>query len=546
MKAFNQRAITCLCNRINELVNYYPSLKDLCEDEDYVTMCIKTANYLFWLDQNKGMTWVAARYIEGLAYSTPLREGLLDVFADWQPYLGAIARRSLLVLQQGEWYSWRAEESEARRELLEADAKRSWLTDTLIDNRYEQERQKIRLWSASASLMIAGDIKTAIEFMTQAAAGEIPPALSKRIAARARSVKWRAEKEPELVEQALSAAIRIEPGNADNWRSMGLFLDSIQRHKEAEEFFAQATKMEPDNYFNWIVRGNNASWLRQYEIAIQYHRKAIELSPEEPEAWISLANDLAWLLQPEKAVEYFEKAIELRPNDARTSILLGNNYLFLRQYEKAVKHYSKGTESEHNNSSAWHQLAYTMTLLCRDNEADEYIQRSLKLEPNNQKALTILGFMHMMTGRRDEAVKALQASIAADEKYPNPHSLWARILYRENDLERCAEKFNDALRFEVLREPRFLFTLISLIVVNRLLDRPIDVGWIESAKRLETYPDPFNRAQWLAVFGSEDQAIANLAEAISETPNHVRYALFCPAFHNLRHDPRFIQLTARS
>ena len=544
VKSFNQRAITCLCNRINELVNYHGSLQELCEDEDYVTACIKVANYLFWLDQGRGMAWVVCRYVEGLAYSTPLREGLVDALQIWRPHLSSIARRSLSVIQQSEKYPWRSEEREGRRELLEKDANRGWLKDTLIDNRHEQEREKIRLWSASESLMLSGDRKAAIGFMTQAAVGEIPAALCKKIAVSARSMKWRAAENPELVESALRLAIKIEPNNTDNWLSMGFILHSLKRHEEAEEFFARVTQMEPDSHLNWLYLGNNSSWLRKHEKAIEYHKKAIELGPEDPEAWVSLGIDHTWLQQFDKAIEYYQKAIELNPDELEAWISLGNACSFLRQYDKAIESYLKATELKPGNPRPWFQLAYVMTLLRRDREADLHLQRSLNLEQNKQKNLNLLGFMHMVRGSRDDAVKAFQASIAADEKYPNPHVLWARILYRENELEMCAEKLNHAMTLDPQYASRFPGSLLSLIVIHNLLGRSVDAEWIETAKQMENDQDPFNRAQWLAVFGSADQAISNLTEAISETPNHVRYAPFCPAFHELQHDPRFIELTA--
>ncbi|HET6978883.1 MAG TPA: AAA family ATPase [Pyrinomonadaceae bacterium] len=543
VKSFNQKAITCLCNRINELINYHRSLQELCEDEDYVTACIKVANYLFWLDPNRGMAWVAARYVEGLAYSTPLREGLLDVLGDWRPYLTAILRRSLLVLERSEKYTWRLEEHKARRKLLEGDAKRGWLTDTLIDNRHEQEREKIRLLFAADSFVLAGDSKAALESMSQAAVGEISPAISKRIAVAARSMRWRANEEPELVEQALKLAIKVEPGNTDNWGSMGLLLGSVKRYEEAEEFFARTTKMESNSYVYWLSRGNNLTWLRQYEKAIECHNQASELRPEDPEAWVSLGNDHAWLSQYEMAIEYYKKAIELRADDQRPWIQMAHAHTFLRQYDIAIEYHLKAIGLEHDNPGPWRQLALLMTLLTRDSEADVYIKRSVELEPNNHITLRVVGMLHMMRGRRNEAVNAFQASIASGEEFPSPYQYWARILYRENELELCAEKLIYALKLDSPFEPTFRPNLLSLIVVNRLLARPIDAGWIESVKKLENDPDPFHRAQWLAVFGSADQAISNLAEAISETPNHVRNAPFCPAFHDLRHDPRFIQLT---
>ncbi len=384
LRELNDRAVKALCQQIDKLVRYHLRLEELCEDDDYVDASVKVARHLFWRDGDQAWPWWTARYVEGLAYSPRLREGLLEEAARWKPHLGQRGRKRLTVFQNADTYSWQSAEQQARRKLLEDDARRGWLADRRIENRHEQERQAIRLWSAADAFRQGGRNDQALECLrsSQQRSVELKSGLSLKITALAQDVGYQ------------------------------FYL--VKDYKKAEETASLAVTTDPSDFRAWGELGTYYSLLKEYEKAIEHHKKAIEINNEDHHAWRDLGNDYFWLKDYEKAIEHCKKAIEI------------NN------------------EEPH----AWGLLAMALCQLGRYDEASVELQRCLDINADAGLALNWRGHLHMIAGEQEKAIRCFERSITADGNLSDPYYGWSLLLYRAGDWTAAAEKCRQAMALD--------------------------------------------------------------------------------------------------
>ncbi len=85
-------------------------MEERCEDEDWVSDWLRLVDHHFALDESEGWHWLIPRFVEGLAYSRTLRQGLLGVAQSWKEQLSRRGKNRLKALQAGTGLSPDAEE----------------------------------------------------------------------------------------------------------------------------------------------------------------------------------------------------------------------------------------------------------------------------------------------------------------------------------------------------------------------------------------------------------------------------------------------------
>ncbi|MGQ9467931.1 MAG: hypothetical protein ACUVSG_09885, partial [Anaerolineae bacterium] len=122
-----QRAVAALRARLEKQQADLPCLEDRCADEDWVKTALDLAEFLFWLDETEAWRWIIPRLVESLAYSRPLRRGLVETAARWRPRLSAGGKKRAAMLQVLEGWFPDAEEQAALLEELTLLEGRGWL-----------------------------------------------------------------------------------------------------------------------------------------------------------------------------------------------------------------------------------------------------------------------------------------------------------------------------------------------------------------------------------------------------------------------------------
>jgi tetratricopeptide (TPR) repeat protein len=510
VRTLNERAIAYFSARLRELWDYYGSLEDLCDNDDYVRESVRLTNHLFWLNEIEAWPWLTARFVEGIGYSSVLRKGLLDVAKSWRAELKAIGQKRLKILLAAEVSPWLAEPLQARRRLFEEDERRGWLDETRLGpDRFAAERRAIRLGSAAAALLQANQIDEAFGFLKQA-------------------------------EPAVPLGGELARRLADLGIRLGYeFFERVGRKgdRTAVEACQLAVRLDPSNPLVHRELGSSYFWLKDYEKAIEHHRKAIELNPQDGTAWCALGSDYSLRKDYEKAIEHHRKAIELNPQDGAAWCELGNDYIWLKDYDKGIEHHRKAIELNPQNEDALWALGADFILLGRYEDAPQPLERSNAIAPDDVSTWAWLGYLSMLVGDVQTAISRFEKVRALDPQLGWPVRLWACLLYRLGEWPLAFEKAREASVLESKRAP------LTSLALERLVGGTVDLDRADIPERVVWERDQSVEAQWLALQGKKTEALARLGQAIQKTPDEAAFARFLPAFHDLRSDSRFIAMT---
>src|SRR5690606_38586696 len=99
IRSLNERAVAELRGRLEQLEAGLPDIAARCADEDWVRTVLQLAQFLFWIDEVQAWSYLIPRYVEGLAFSEELQQGLVAVAAAWHGSLSETGERLLAVLR---------------------------------------------------------------------------------------------------------------------------------------------------------------------------------------------------------------------------------------------------------------------------------------------------------------------------------------------------------------------------------------------------------------------------------------------------------------
>lgn len=538
VQRFNERAVQWLCGRIERLADYHPTLHDLCNDEDYIESVLKVANHLFWIEEDEAWPWVTARYVEGIPYSTPLREGLVEIALSWHPYVSARGRARASKFQRAERYPFKPVEQDARSELLEQDRGRGWLNDSRIQNRYSQERAAIVFWTTIESLRRASRYNEALAkaFSIASRLEASSPHIRAKAASTMLSLSLELDHENNRAEirDVLQLAIRLDPDNFYVWGEFGAWLLGVQRLDEAEAHLKKAIDLAPQDATNYELLSLCHSNQKRHGEALATALRAVELQPKEARLWRRLGTAHLELGQYGDAIRCQQQAVQLSPSEAESWRCLGNAFSWNNEYVEAIRCFRKGLEFE-TTVGLLRPIAWCFFMLNDFESSESYFLSVIELDSEDPDARNGLACVWMMRGQNQKAASEFERALRQKESDASTYHLWGRMLYRVGDYEGAWDKCEQAARLQ----PDNLKARAALEGLALLVDRglPADLAMDDSSDLAEIR-DPLNHAEWLALKGERERAIEVIAESVNHTPNNALYMNYCPAFHLLRNDPR--------
>ena len=544
VRTLNERAVAHLLSRLEGPWSYHGSLEDLCVDDDFQSGAVRLTNHLFWMEEGEAWPWLTVRFVEGLGFSSELREGLLDVAELWRSDLKGIGRKRLQILRAAEDRPWLADTLRERRRLLEEDEKRGWLAETRLgSDRFAAERRAVRLWSAAEALSQEERLDEALTILEQAEPNVLPGSeFAQRLANLGLSLGYkffvRAGKEDRRVAlETCGLAVRLGPLSAQGHYELGAAYHVLKEYEKAVEHHRKAIELNPQDGDAWRGLGNSYSWLGDHEKSIEYYRKSIELNPQDSDAWRALGDAYSWLNDYEKSIEHHRKSIELNPQDSDAWEALGYDYSRLNDHDKAAEHHRRATELNPQSGDAWRALGVDFLLLGRYQEACDPIRRACEFAAENASTWAWSGYLAMLFGDLREAFSAFHKAGELDRQLGWPLRGWACGLYRNRELQAALSKAREAEILEPTKAP------LTRLALQRLGNGSMNYDREEVSEKVARERSQLVDAQWLALQGSSDEALAKLGEAIAHTPDNAAWARFLPAFHDLRSDPGFIAMT---
>ncbi len=214
-------------------------------------------------------------------------------------------------------------------------------------------------------------------------------------------------------EIAANKAIALEDNLAEGHFVLGqvkMFHDFDWDGAEAE--FQKALKLEPGNADVLRDIGLLYRFLGRFDEAIQLTKQSITLDPIKAVTYLTFGQLLYYANHLEEAIASYKKVLELNPQFPRAHVYLGKVYLLQRKPELALNVISQETDE------AWKifGLILTYPALGRKKEADKLLNDYIAKFPKDEAYQAyLIAEIYAFRGEKDRAFEWLEKSYIARE-----------------------------------------------------------------------------------------------------------------------------------
>lgn len=422
--SLNQRAVIALRERLAKIQTDLPQIEDRCEDDEWLKTVLDLTEHLFWLDESEAWHWLVQRYVEGIAYSSYLRHGLLQVASSWQACLSRSGKNRLNILRAGD--SGLLSPDDHNRFLNEiAHAEQlGWLK-----GEGEDERKAILDWQRGWLLFHLGQCSEALKFFERAERGlpENGIILRQRLGEAlyhiAGKLMWPDEADYAVysteAEQILPKVVAWLPEKQYAWYRLGTIYGLSGKLEDALGCFDRAIALDPKFARAYNGIGNIRFQMGQYDAAISAYRSAIELDPMDINPQNGLGNIYYNLGQYDDAYTAYKRAIDINPQKSLSHLNIADVYHIQGKHADAMREYKEGIRLAPNNSFS---PLVCLGIIARFQglvESDHYFTtamaqwaNALKARRQNPKELLENKALALLClGRKGEALNTLQQAI---------------------------------------------------------------------------------------------------------------------------------------
>ena len=215
------------------------------------------------------------------------------------------------------------------------------------------------------------------------------------------------------VAAAFEEAVRLQPGDAESWNSLGLVHVQAGDDEKASAAFRKAIRLRPDyadahqNLGAVLTTSDTGEAVRELE-------EAVKLQPRLLKAQYNLA--LAYEASPKhgpaKAVAQLQQLIADEPEYPRAEFVLGRCLLRQGKVQEAVLHLKKAVDREPEFGEARYQYGLALSRAGHSDEGSAEIRRSRELiaaSENRQAAALDLAAARAALEKGDTATAAAKA-----------------------------------------------------------------------------------------------------------------------------------------
>jgi TolB-like protein/Flp pilus assembly protein TadD len=291
----------------------------------------------------------------------------------------------------------------------------------------------------------------------------------------------------------------------------------------------------------WRTRGLGA-----LEEAIESFQAAITEDPSFALAHAGLAETYALL--PEMggppysevlplAREAAEIALSLDPNSAEAHNASGYiSAVFEWDWEAAERDYRRAIELNPDYGTAHQWYGEMLAQLGRWEEAFVEIEKGVELDPRSAAPNAMMGYLLLIPGEHPEAIRWFDEAHMISPEFPAPCWGLGDVYTAMGDLETAGTWYERAAALAGV-DPE-----IAPVFLTALSDPgkvPDAVGVLRASE------DDYRAAQYLALLGETDEALAALERAFVEHAPYLPWVNSLPYFDGIRSDPRLHALLRR-
>jgi serine/threonine-protein kinase len=281
----------------------------------------------------------------------------------------------------------------------------------------------------------------------------------------------------------------------------------------------------------------------KYEEAIRRFQRALELDPVNASAYRELGKAYAAAGRIPEAESTYQRAIRLRPSFWLGYKDLGVFYYKLGRYAAAEPAFRKVIELTPDNALGYRNLGGLYHLMGRYAEAETTLKKSLAIQPSNSTYLN-LGTICFFQGRFREAVtmyeKAIELGAAGAVTWGNLGDAYRWTPEYAAKAPAAFRRAIQAAEAQLAVNPNDADVLSSLAVYRaKLGDRSRSLAEVEKARRLAPSDQnvAFTSVLVFELAGKRERALAALKEALGAGYS-LEEARREPELAELRKDPR--------
>jgi tetratricopeptide (TPR) repeat protein/tRNA A-37 threonylcarbamoyl transferase component Bud32 len=321
-------------------------------------------------------------------------------------------------------------------------------------------------------------------------------------------------------DQAISMAresLRLDPGNARAWGTLGANLHAKGDLDKSIEYFRKAIEIDPGFAVAYLSLGQSLDEKGDLDAGIASIRKAIEIEPGYPFAHGNLGVLLARKGDLDAAIASERKAIEIEPTGAAWHNNLGADLHAKGEMDAAMESFRKAIEIDPQFAQAHRNLGLALSDKGDLDAAIESYRKSIELDPRSTNAHCNLGLALFRKGDVDAAIESYHKAIEVNPKSALAYGNLGNALLKQGKFDAAVESCRKAIELD----PRFAnaHRRLGLALVQRGdLDAAIECfrKVLEIEPRSALAFDDLGRA--LSNSGALDEAIQSLRTAIEIDP----------------------------
>lgn len=245
-------------------------------------------------------------------------------------------------------------------------------------------------------------------------------------------------------EEALTAFLRLHPGDAQAHHERGFCRERQEKTAEALFDYGRAIDLEPDVADGYVARAELLFLSLDLEGALADVERALALDPADHETWIARGRYRLSGGDDNGAWEDCERALDLAPKAPTATRLLAELYSKRGEHTLALQHVEEAIESFRASGEAvpadCHVLrGHSLLRLGEHRRALETAEKALEADPECADALRIRAEVHLELGDLDASLTDCDEAVRRSAQYANAYLLRARVLRAVGRLELANE-----------------------------------------------------------------------------------------------------------
>jgi tetratricopeptide (TPR) repeat protein len=209
--------------------------------------------------------------------------------------------------------------------------------------------------------------------------------------------------------------LKLQPGDSDAHKYMGLALESVDNLDGALKEYNEALRLDPANAAVYYDIGIILNKRKDYLGAAAAYKKATDLKPREWTYWYNSGVNLNHKGDKDGAIAAYIKAKELNPDSLEVRQNLGAAYCDTHRHAQAITEFRELLKMDPTWNMARACLIKSLAAINDIDGAVKVAEESLRYEPEDTRTLTNLAEWYTEKGRNAEAEALYQREINVEE-----------------------------------------------------------------------------------------------------------------------------------